>query len=128
MPRSMKPEFIFIAKLVLDLVKTGTGIFDDDIFLTSARDLFLYLAIYIGHAEKRPMSAGKISQYIGMPRATVIRRLDDMNERGLIKKTPSGGWYVALDEGQNRAKLIKMFEDNLQHIHSTAQRLSNMDR
>ena len=127
MPRSLKPQWLVAAKLTLDLVKSGSQFCGEDVFEASVRDLLLYLAIYIGHAEKRPMSSGKLSEYIGMPRPTVIRRLSELQRVGVIAKTSTGLWCLA-DGERGEALMKNMFSEKLKHIHSATRRLSIMDR
>jgi predicted transcriptional regulator len=43
-----------------------------------------FAAVVIGQAESRPMTAHKIAQYVGAPRTTVIRRLDNLVALGAI--------------------------------------------
>jgi hypothetical protein len=42
------------------------------------------LAVSIGHTEHRPMTSTKIAHYIGMPRTTVLRKLVELKNRGVI--------------------------------------------
>jgi hypothetical protein len=37
--------------------------------------IMIFIAIMLGHAERRLMTAGDISAYTGIPRATVLRKL-----------------------------------------------------
>jgi biotin operon repressor len=56
----------------------GFGTADMGIFLIG-------IAVFIGMAEGRPMSANKVSQFLGIPRATVARKLAQMRERGMVE-------------------------------------------
>lgn len=127
MPRSLKPDWIHVAKLTIDLMKTGRLYFADGLREGSARDVLLFMAIYIGHAEMRPMSAHKIAQYLGMPRATAVRRLEEMRDCGFVQKLPGGLWCIDLDAVGSRSRLVKMLGDNLAHIHMAASKLTKMD-
>lgn len=56
-----------------------TRVMVDSVFGEKPADHSLLLigsAIMVGHAENKPMNATKIAQYIGMPRSTVIRKLN----------------------------------------------------
>lgn len=48
--------------------------------------LLVLTAIYIGDAENRPMSATKIAGYVGVPRASVYRRLERLTAEGRIQR------------------------------------------
>ena len=56
-----------------------TRVMVDSVFGKKPADHSLLLigsAIMVGHAEDRPMNATKISHYVGLPRSTVIRKLN----------------------------------------------------
>jgi hypothetical protein len=41
-------------------------------------------AVAIGHTERRPMTASKIAHFLGMPRTTVLRKLAELDARGVV--------------------------------------------
>lgn len=45
----------------------------------------IFGAVIIGDAERRPMTAVKIAAYTGLPRTTVLRRLEELRRRGLVR-------------------------------------------
>lgn len=65
---------------ILHRTHLAGGRFGDDSDL-----LFVLLAVFVGHAEGRPMTAGKIGAYLDKPRTTVLRRLESLAGRGVIR-------------------------------------------
>lgn len=57
----------------------------DEMFSASSGDVMLCCGIFVGQAEGRPMTAGNLADYIGMPRPTVVRRLKALEKRGLVE-------------------------------------------
>jgi biotin operon repressor len=51
--------------------------------------LLVLLAVFVGDAENRPMSAPKIADYIGLPRASVYRRVRYLTDQGRIERVGS---------------------------------------
>lgn len=44
------------------------------------------VAVMLGHADGRPMTASQIASYVQMPRTSVLRRLDALLAHGLIRR------------------------------------------
>lgn len=51
--------------------------------------LLIGAAVYLSTVEGRPMTASKLADYVGMPRATVIRRLDMLRRLGVVERINS---------------------------------------
>ena len=67
--------------------------------------LLIGSAIMVGHAENKPMSATKIAQYIGLPRSTVIRKLNQFQRNGVIAR--HGNVYLLSKErALNQARYV----------------------
>lgn len=56
--------------------------------------LLVWVAVYLGTAEGKLMTASKLATFVGMPRTTVIRRLARLRRAGAIEKV--GGKYRTL--------------------------------
>lgn len=69
-------------------------------YASAAGDVLLLVGVAIGDAEKRPFTANKLATYIGMPRATVIRKLAYMVRDGLVE--PDGRCFILSAEGRRR--------------------------
>lgn len=80
------PRGVIVSRLVIALIsKICRDLFNDDKFGTRAGDAVLCCAIFIGLGEGKPMTASKLSEYAGMPRATVIRKLGELERVGLVR-------------------------------------------
>jgi len=67
--------------------------------------LLIGSAIMVGHAENRPMNATKIAHYVGLPRSTVIRKLNEFLIAGVIDR--HGNVYLLSEErAQNQTKYV----------------------
>jgi predicted transcriptional regulator len=85
-----------------------TRVMVDSVFGKKPADHSLLLigsAIMVGHAEARPMNATKIAQYIGLPRSTVIRKLNQFLKAGVIAR--HGNVYLLSKErAHNQTKYV----------------------
>ena len=108
MPRkSATARLAAISKHTLDHLRDIGEAIGKPQFGTHAADILICMAVFMGHVEGRPMSPSKISTYLGIPRATVTRRLKVLRDDGLIELSPGlqlspGEWQrpdmVALSE------------------------------
>jgi predicted transcriptional regulator len=97
-------ERLALAKAYIAL----TRVMVDSVFGEKAADHSLLLigtAIMVGHAENRPLNATKIAHYIGMPRSTVIRKLNEFLRAGVIAR--QGNVYLLSEErAHNQTKYV----------------------
>jgi hypothetical protein len=54
-----------------------------------AESYLIASAVFIGHAEDRPMTASDIAAYTGLPRTTVIRKANLLMIAGLLERNGS---------------------------------------
>jgi predicted transcriptional regulator len=73
----------------------------------NATEIVIACFIFVGQAEKRPMTAGDISVSVGFPRATVHRYLQDMESRGIIESAVIGRRRVYGLKGVNDPKVFQ---------------------
>jgi predicted transcriptional regulator len=81
----------------------------------------LVMAVAIGDLESRPMSAAKIAEYIGIPRTSVLRRLQGLERAGMIARNGDATFVLAHEE------VCDVGRDALKIIHRAALELSKMD-
>ena len=97
-----RSERLALAKAYIEL----TRVMVDSVFGKKPADHSLLLigsAIMVGHAEDRPMNATKIAHYIGLPRSTVVRKLNEFLRSGVI--TRHGNVYLLSEErARNRLR------------------------
>lgn len=125
--RQRKNSWLIVARLTLDLVKTGAAYLQADIVTASTRDVIICVGIFVGQAEGRPMSSSKLSDFISMPRPTVIRRLKELEACGKAIRTDTGAWILPVDKDGRCPMMEKMFSTSLSLIHKSSVALSKLD-
>lgn len=74
-----------IARLVIDLFRNVSG--HEEHWGTKCDQTLILCAITIGETEGRPMSATKIAGYVGIPRGTLARKLQQLRDMGWVEVT-----------------------------------------
>lgn len=90
-----------------------------------ADDAILCCAILIGQVDRRPMTATKLCQYIGMPRPTVFRKVRDMEKRGLVAIVNRKVMLPA--DKVVESGLIETVSAACRQIHRISEELSKLD-
>jgi DNA-binding transcriptional ArsR family regulator len=129
MPKARKdrPGYV-VAKLLLDMARLiATAFLDSEYPASDADALLLCMAIYIGQCEQRPMTAGKLAEFIGMPRPTVTRKLADLEMRGLVIANSRKQWCISIHKPEVSARIAALNDAVLQLIHGASAMLSKMD-
>jgi biotin operon repressor len=77
---------LVLCRLMIDIMRTVHGAYAPDTERFGARleTFFIGLCVALGDMEDKPLSVAKISGYMGVPRTTVIRRLNQLQKWGLI--------------------------------------------
>lgn len=121
---------IIISRLMIDMMRTSVAIFlQQDNATTYSDELMMCAAIFIGQAEGKPFTAGKIASYIGMPRPTVVRKLHSLCRRGFIVRSDGKRWSIALDRDDISARVnnnIKLLGNHIQRAASDLSRLDSL--
>lgn len=118
---------VILCRLVLDLLRLNYGfVFGGDPFASRAQDGLLVMAVFVGQSEGRPMTASKLAEYAGVPRATAVRRLAALADEGYVRRL-AGGVY-ALEMSRFSGPLFDaMIEASARLIIRAGQSLSRMD-
>jgi DNA-binding transcriptional ArsR family regulator len=117
-----------VAELVITIVSRVAATFiADGLFASSADVVLILFGLWIGHADGRPMTIGKLAQYIGMPRPTVARKLKEMEASGLVKPIGPGKYVRDLSGPGVREAINSLIEANTKSIHKAAAQLSKLD-
>jgi biotin operon repressor len=71
---------------MIDIMRTVHGAYApaSQRFGTRLETFFIGLCVALGDMEDKPLSVAKISVYMGVPRTTVIRRINQLQKWGLI--------------------------------------------
>jgi DNA-binding IclR family transcriptional regulator len=82
--------------------------------------LLIGAAVYLSTIEGRPLTASKLADYVGMPRASVIRKLRTLIRRGAIERngkvycTPTN--RLAALRLDDHAALVKLVQASAGHL------------
>lgn len=122
------PRGVIVSRLVIELLrKISRDMLKDDRFGTRASDVVLCCAIFIGLGEGKPMNASKLSEYAGMPRATVIRKIQEFERIGLVRVV-SKKRVILVGDMVGTESARRATEVFTQIISSAAAELSELDR
>jgi len=88
---------LVLCRLMIDIMRTVHGAYAPmtEPFGTRLETFFIGLCVAVGDFDGKPFSVAKIAGYMRVPRTTVIRRLDRLQNWGLIERR---GRYYYLHE------------------------------
>ena len=117
------------ARLIVDLIRTVAAVCLVDNDAAVASDLVMMCAaLFVGQAEGRPMTASNIADYIGMPRPSVVRKLQLLHMRGIVAQSSKRGWRLATDHSEIALRAASAIAANAQQITKAAHALSKLDK
>src|SRR5690242_18861630 len=88
-------ERALVIRTVMDMLRSVCRAYvGDEAVGPHALELIIGMAVMIGQAEDRPMSASDVAGYTGTPRATVVRKLREFERRGVAKTVLVGSRRV----------------------------------
>ena len=95
------PQRLVLCRLMIDIMQTVHGAYAPagERFGTRLETFFIGLCVALGDIEGKPLSIAKIIAYMGVPRTTVLRRLDRLQRWGLIDR--QGGHYYIREKTLN---------------------------
>lgn len=125
MPNS-KQSRLMIAKLTLKLMQHySAALLDSEHYGKNAQDIIILLGVAVGVHENKPMTAAKLSEFVCIPRATIVRRVALMVDAGLLSMNERK--QVSLSETTNNRATITAPVLNKSAIMRTAAFLSKLD-
>jgi DNA-binding IclR family transcriptional regulator len=86
---------------------------------------FIGLCVALGQFEERPFSVTKIAAYMGVPRTTVIRRLDQLQSWGLIYR--QGRHYYMDEKALNSLLGMRSYRQIRRLLHKATDELTVLD-
>jgi len=117
-----------VSRMVLDILRVvSEGYLGEPYSAIVLGDVLLCMAVDIGTTQGRPMTAAKLATYIGMPRATAIRRLKALEKRGLVEFQEVQNTYTVPAHMVQRLNVLKGRRQVERFVHQTSQALSKMD-
>ena len=126
MPNRRKQGLMTVARLLLDMFRVSAERINVGKGAAEALEIrTIMFAVMLGHLESRPMSALKVSNYIGVPRATVTRKLQALCDLGHVMRDERG-LYLVTSSYLGRAELTQYLKRTAQLIHKASSELSKM--
>ena len=116
-----------LCRLMVDIMRTVHGSYAPvtEPFGTRLETFFIAACVAIGGIEGKPFSVAKIASYMRVPRTTVIRRLDLLQNWGLIDRR--GRHYYLHEKTLNSLIGMRSYQQ-VRHILSKAtEELSVLD-
>lgn len=129
MPHRLKRNArrLILMRLTVDMMRLAyTAYFEGGNFGAGSDLVLLCMAVAIGQLEGRPMSANKIAQYVGIPRATVMRKLAELQTRRLIERPTPRAYILGTIEvpGPEHMRVIAALE---RRVREASTELSKLD-
>lgn len=117
---------LVIARMGLKLLDiTANTFLGSDRPVSSADDIFLLGAVFVGQAENRPMTATKLAHYTKVPRPTVVRKIADLKAKGIVELR--GTKILIPLHKLNLDRRLALVKDAARAVLKAAEELSKMD-
>ena len=90
---------LVLCRLMIDMMRSVHGAYApaSEPFGTRLETFFIGLCVALGDFDAKPFSVAKIAAYMRVPRTTVIRRLDRLQNWGLVERR--GRHYYIREKG-----------------------------
>jgi hypothetical protein len=121
-----RTQAVVIARLTVELVRTSILEFGKAGMRLTAGEALLGAAIFMAQVQGRPMTAAKAAAYVGLPRPTAVRRLEDMRARGILE-VQGGLWRASPASPALTETIARVIEVKTVLIKKAAAELSKMD-
>lgn len=127
-PLAYSAERAIFAGAVLDIMRgfSKCAIDSPDIG-KHAELLLILLAVIYGHAQGRPMTSSDLAGFLGMPRATVVRKLREAVAAGYVESLTVGQRRVVLFPKANHPSKVANLATTLNRALDQFGKLSKMD-
>jgi DNA-binding transcriptional ArsR family regulator len=113
-----------MARMVIALMRNTNTAYFPDMRLNDAIDLrYVATYVFLGHVEGRLMNVSKLARALGMPRATVLRKLGVLMKIGYVERV---GRSYRVTEKANLPNLLEVVARNAEIIKATTKELSKM--
>ena len=119
---------LVMCRLLVDIMRTLRAHYipGNEPFGTRIETQFVGLCVAIGDIEGKPFSVAKIATYMGMPRSTVTRRLEQLKSWGIIER--QGRRYFIRPEKVNGIMGMQAYKQNRHLITKAVDKLNALDR
>src|SRR5215475_13944822 len=118
---------LVLCRLIVDMMRTVHGAYapDSEPFGSRLETFFIGLCVAIGDIDGKPFSVAKIAAYMRVPRTTVIRRLDRLQDWGLIHR--QGRHYYLHDKRLNSLIGMRSYQQARRILSKATEELSALD-
>lgn len=119
---------LITARLIIDLLRSTVEIFLLKSGATASIDeAVMCAALFVAQAEGKPLTAGKLAAFVGMPRPSVIRKLHSLMSRGFVRQDKDKRWHISLDRQEITRRSRLVLATHIIQIDRAAKELSKMD-
>lgn len=116
-----------VIRMILDVIRVATeGYLHHTQNPLDAQDFRLCIAAALGQTEGRLMTAAQMGRYVGIPRATAVRRVAGLVSRGILRIDPDSGTVHIPLEILNAEKALKVSSRVQELIHQTCESLAKV--
>lgn len=123
----MNAQRVIVTRLGIDLLRGGSqNILGEPDFGSALETQVITMAVSLGQLEGRPMSASKIAGYVGIPRTTVLRKLQALVAAGLVVRGTRGA-YAFGPAAIDRPQVLQFITGAIRLIHRASAELSKLD-
>lgn len=127
MPMDRRDAYAMIlSRLTVEIVRSSIDIFFEGDRSASAIDVLICSGLFVGQAEGRLMTAGKLAEFVGVPRTTILRRLDALKERGIISGPVEKRWSMSDDSSRVHARRAAT-DALMRHFRKATAEVSKVD-
>lgn len=123
--RQQQRERIIAVMLELHRLWARTYL-DETEFGSSGDDLALCAAIFAGQVSGRPLTPSKLAIVAGIPRATVIRKLATLQQRGVVTRD-GGNTYTLSSASLDNPQARKTTDEVVRLLVALGRQLSEMN-
>jgi DNA-binding IclR family transcriptional regulator len=81
---------LIVARLLHDVLRLGHGAFAELPFMQAVEVTVIITAIFSAENDGKPFNVLGLSKHLGMPRATVFRRLSFLDRKGIVHRDDQG--------------------------------------
>jgi hypothetical protein len=116
-----------LCRLVIDMMRTLHEHYapTEEPFGKRLESIFIGMTLVLGQIEGRPFSVGKTAAFMGMPRTTVIRKLEQLHRWGLLHR--EGLYYLVDPHALNSAKGVASYRKIRDILQKANDELSVLD-
>src|ERR1700733_9946448 len=118
---------LVLCRLMIDMMRTVHGAYApaSEPFGTRLETFYVALCVALGDIDGKPFSVAKIAAYMGVPRSTVIRRLDRSQQWGLVYR--QGRRYFIHDKALNSFFGMRSYQTSRRLLSKATEQLTILD-